>query len=302
MNKETNKYNQPEQQVTKKDEIKVWSYDKYYLIASLFIISGLYFYLFGNSVFFYQENLSLFVFSCDYLRQFTSKPGGLLEYAGNFLSQGYFSNLYGAFILSAVFTSIAIVFLKINIRLSADRSFSLLFAALASCILILMQTNFNCLINNNLGFLFVGLYFLFSISSDKKITRFLVLAVFPFFFYITGAYSWIFLGMFMLYNVLGKKIIYPLCLLIIAGLSVLLFKKIIFLQPWSELLYYPLPLKDYFKNPLILWLVLLFFTSYPALLELTGLIKINKNHGRTFSIYSGPIIIDDCIACKKLQP
>lgn len=286
MNKKTNKYNQPDQQVAEEDEIKVWKYDKYSLIASLFIISGLYFYLFGNSVFFYQENLSLFVFSCDYLRQFTLKPGGLLEYAGNFLSQGYFNDIYGAFILSVVFTSFAIVFLKINKKLSADRSFSLLFVSLSSCILILMQTNFNCLIHNNLGFLLVGLYFLFSVSSDKKITRFLVPAIFPFFFYLTGAYSWIFLGMFILYNFLRKKIIYPLCLLIIAGLTVLLFKTIIFLQPWSELLYYPLPLKYYFKNPLILWLVLLFFITYPALLELTGLIKTNKNHSRTFSVYS----------------
>jgi hypothetical protein len=268
------------------DEIKVWKYDKYYLLASLFIISGLYFYLFGNNIFFYQENLTLFVFSCDYLKQFTSKPGGLLEYAGNFLSQGYFNNIYGTFILSVIFTSIAIIFLKINKKLSPDRSFSLLFAALVSCFLILMQTNINYLMHNNLGFLLTGLYFLFSISSDKKISRILVLAFFPLFFYITGAYAWIYLGMYIFYYVLKKKVIYPICLLIIAGLSLLLFKEIIFLQPWSELLYYPMPLKGYFNNPVILWLLFLLFVFYPVFINLTRLINIRENYIRTISTFS----------------
>jgi hypothetical protein len=274
---------QPEQQTTIKDEVKVWECDKYYVLASIFILSGLYFYLFGNYIFFYQENLSLFVFSCDYLKQFTSKPGGLLEYAGNFISQGYFNNLYGTLVLSAVFISIAIIFLKINKKLSHDRSFSLLFAALVSCFLILMQTNINYLMHNNLGFFLTGLYFLFSISSDKKISRIIVLAFFPLFFYITGAYAWIYLGMFIFYNILKKNVIYPICLLIIAGISLLLFKGVIFLQPWSELLYYPMPLKGYFSIPAILWLLFLFFVFYPALLDLTRLIKTRKDYSRTIS-------------------
>lgn len=291
MNKISKKNIQSEQQTTIKDEIKVWEGDKYYLLASIFILSGLYFYLFGNYIFFYQENQSLFVFSCDYLKQFTSKPGGLLEYAGNFISQGYFNNLYGALILSTVFTSIAIIFLKINKELSPYRSFSLLFAALVSCLLILMQTNINYLMHNNLGFLLTGLYFLFSISSDKKISRILVMVFFPLFFYITGVYAWICLGMFIIYNGLKKDVIYPICLTIIAGLSLLLFKEIIFLQPWSELLYYSMPLKGYFYNPVILWLLFLFFVFYSAFLNLTGLINIKKNYSRTFSISSVLFVI-----------
>jgi hypothetical protein len=267
-------------------EIKIWKFDKYYLTASIFILSGIYFYLFSNYVFFYQENQSLFVFSSDYLKQFTSKPGGLLEYAGNFLSQGYFNNLYGTLILSAVFTSITIIFLRINKKLSADTTFSFLFAALASCFLILMQTNINYLLHHNLGFLLTGLYFLFSISNYKRIFRFLFLAVFPLFFYITGAYAFIYLGMITIYSLLKREWFYPACLLIIAGLSLLLFKGIIFLQPWSELLYYPLPLKGYFGNPLILWLLYLFFVFYPVLLNLTGLINIRENYSRTISISS----------------
>ena len=261
-------------------------YDKYYLLASIFIISGLYFYLFGNYVFFYQENLTLFVFSCDYLKQFTSKPGGFLEYIGHFISQGYFSNLYGSIIQSAIFTSTTIIFLKINKKLSADKSISLILAAIVSCILVLMQANFNYLTHNNLGFIITGLYFLFSISSDKKISRILILAFFPLFFYLAGAYAWIFLGMFMLYNLLKKELLYPICLLIIAGVSLLLFKVVLFLQPWSELLYYPLPLKDYFNKPVIVWLLFLFFILYPLLLRLISIIRIGKYNIRAASNYS----------------
>ncbi len=286
MNKNPNKNTQSGPLAIKKDEIKVREPGNYLLPAAIFILSGVYFYLFGNHIFFYQENLSLFVFSSEYLMQFASKPGGLLEYAGNFISQGYFNNLYGTLVLSAVFTSISIVFLKINKKLSAETNLSFLFSALASCFLILMQTNINYLMHHNLGFLLTGLYFLISISSDKKNFRVLLLAVFPLFFYITGTFSWIYLGMFTIYSLLRKELIYPACLLIIAVLSLVLFKAIIFLQPWSELLYYPLPLKTYFSNPLILWLLFSFFVSYPALLNLSGLIKIRKNYVRTLSISS----------------
>ena len=285
MNRILNKNNQPDRQTTIRDEIKVRDWNNYFLLASVFIISGLYFFLF-DFVFFFQENQSLFVFSLDYLNQYTSKPGGLLEYAGNFISQGYFNNLYGTLVLSSVYTLITFVFLKINKRLSADPAFSYLFAALASCFLILMQTNINYLIHNNLGFLSAGLYFLFSISSGKKISRISALAFFPLFFYLTGAYAWIYLGMFIIYNLLRKKLLYTVCLLVISGLSLMFFKGIIFLQPWSDLLYYPMPLKGFFSNPVILWILFLFFILYPALFKFTGLINIKKKHSRALSISS----------------
>ena len=286
MNKILNTHNQPDRQSEFRDEIKVREWNKYVLLASVFILSGLYFFLFGNFVFFFQENQSLFVFSLDYLKQYSSKPGGLLEYAGNFISQGYFNNLYGTLVLTAAFTSITFVFLKINKRLSADTAFSYLFAALASCFLILMQTNINYLIHNNLGFLSTGLYFLFSVSSDKRISRISAIAFFPLFFYLTGAFAWIYLGMFVIYNLLRKKLVYTGCLLVIGGLSLMFFKGIIFLQPWSDLLYYPLPLKGFFSNPVILWMLFLFFILYPALLKFAGLINIKKKFSWTVSISS----------------
>lgn len=290
MNKKPIRKNQPVKKEKKRDEIKVWKYDKYYLFAIVFLLSGFYFYLFGNYIFFYQENLSLFVFSAEFFKQFSTRPGGLLQYAGNFLTQLYFSSLYGTLILSTVFTLVTAVFLKIIKKISPGNSFAMFFAVLGSCFLILIQTNINYQIHNNLGFLFSGLYFLFSISSDKKHRAILILAVFPLFIYMAGAYAWIFLGMYSLYNILNKKSVYAFLLLIIGGLSLLLFKEMIFLQPWSELLYYPIPLKVFFSHPVNLWGLLFFFAFYTLIIKLSELIKIKEYH-TVYSKYSSLLVV-----------
>src|SRR3989339_739670 len=57
-----------------------------------------YFYFYGEGLFFFQENKSLFIFSNEYIQKYLMKPGGLLEYSGNFLTQYYYSDLYGSLI------------------------------------------------------------------------------------------------------------------------------------------------------------------------------------------------------------
>jgi hypothetical protein len=153
-----------------------------------------------------------------------------------------------------------------------------------------MQTNFNYLIHNNLGFLAATLYFLFSISSDRKSFRIFVMAFFPLFYYFAGAYTWIYLGMFILHSLVNKKVIYPVSLVIIASVALILFKEVLSLQPWSELLRYPLPLKDYFKNPVFIYLLYGFIVFWPVLLKAAYLLKVKKEFIRTFSTY-GVILI-----------
>ena len=107
--------------------------------ALIFIISNLYLYWFGDYLFFYQENISLFVFSSQYLHQFLIKPGGLLEYAANFLAQGYFNTVYGSMILSAIISLFLFVTARINKRLSPGRSISLWLILTPSFLLLVMQ-------------------------------------------------------------------------------------------------------------------------------------------------------------------
>ncbi len=285
MNKKKAIGNQPESEATEGTEKKRTTFEKYFMYASIFVLSFIYFYFYGNYVFFYQENLSLFVFSRDYLNQFTAKPGGLLEYAGNFLIQGYSSNMYGSILLSVTFVTIALIFYRINLKLLPERSFSLPFAALATCLLIAMQANINYLFHNNIGFLLTALYFMFSVSCERKSCRVLQFVLLPLFYYLTGAYSLIYLGMFLIYNVLKKRFLVPVILVAIFCLTLLFFKNLVFFQPWFDLFYYPLPVKDYFIHPVILLVFFLFFVLYPAIFIITdSSIKIDENKKRIYNL------------------
>lgn len=291
MIKQVTKKKPPARRKDEKDPFNSGKYGIYITLASVFILSFICFYLFVSYVFFYQENQILFVFSGDYFSQFSSKPGGLLEYAGNFIAQGFFSKLYGAVIVSALFSAIALVYYRIATRILENRTFPLLLAVLAACILILIQTNINYLLHNNLGFLLTGLYFLYTVSSDRRITRISVLVFFPVFYYLTGAYALVYLGMFICYRLIRKEFRDLLLMIFIAGLSLLAFKCIISLQPWSDIIYYPLPSKDYFIRPWLLWMFLLFFILYPAIVYYARSVNIKKEFAFVFPLASCGIVI-----------
>ena len=129
--------------------------------------------------FFYQENKSLFIFSGEYLQKFLIKPGGFLEYAGNFLTQGYYNSAYGSLIISSLPVLFCFVFIKINRQLSADRSFSLLLILLPSCLLLLLQTRYDHLMHYNLGYLLVALWFFISIVIKGKMATLFFLSFIP---------------------------------------------------------------------------------------------------------------------------
>lgn len=258
--------------------------DRYLLLILVFALSGIYFLLFVNYIFFYQENRMLFIYSWEYSGRFFSKPGGLLEYAGNFLTQGYINNIYGSVIVAIVLTAVAAVFLKINKKLSPGNSFSLMLASVASCVLLLMHTNINYRIHNNLGFLITGIWFLITISNENKISRIIILSFFPVFFFVTGTYAWLYLGMATIYNIFRKNLIFTVLLWIVAAFTILISKMLIFLQPWTGLISYPLPAAGYFSRPSSVWIILLFFVFYPAFIILSGKLKMSYN--RNLSVYS----------------
>jgi hypothetical protein len=262
-------------------------FDLFIILSLLFLISTLYFFIFGSYAFFYQENQSLFIYSHDYFHQFAVKPGGLLEYAGNFITQFYFNSLFGSLVVSAMLTSLAFVFYRIGKKILPVGHLLMPVAVIPSCLFLLYQTNFNFLIHNSLGFLLSALYFLISINSENKRSHILLLILFPLFFYLTGAYVWIFTGMYVLYMFANKKVLYPVIMLTTGFISLLIFKGILFLQPMDELFRYPLPPKDYFTNPILLYILCGFFILYPLIILATGkFIKVSMEYARFFSVYS----------------
>jgi hypothetical protein len=252
----------------------------YLSLSLLFVISATYFYWVGNGIFFYQENRLLFIFSIEYLQKFAIKPGGLVEYAGNFLTQYYYSDGAGTLIISSFLILLCYIFIKINRRLSPDRSISLMFILLPSCLILLLQKRYDHLMHFNLGYLLVAMWFLLSIAIPEKLFRLIVLALFPLFFYLVGSFAFLYLGMFIIYFLIYEqgvlRYLFTVFLIVIVVLTFIVFKELLFLQPIDHLLRYPLPIVDLKSFPKFLYLLLGCFMLFPLLIKIFDPVKLKK--------------------------
>ncbi len=236
---------------------------------AVFIVSNIYLFGFGRHLFFYQENQSLFIFTGDYLSPFLSRPGGLLEYASYFLTQGYYSAVYGSLLLSLVMALFTMVFLNLNTKLSADRISSVFLAIVPPCLLLLMHINFNWPLTYDLGFLLAAVYLSLSVKSGKK-GRIILLALFPLFYYATGLFAWLYLGMYLVYSVRFDRgwLQYSAFILVLVTLvMVILSRRLIFLQPDSVLLMSPYSVNDHFTQPVIMYLLCGYMILFPLLVS-----------------------------------
>lgn len=267
----------------------------YINISLLFAISALYFFYFGNHIFSYQDNEILFVYSGEYLLQYLSKPGGMLEYAANFLAQVYFSPFLGSLVLASIFTLIAFAYHKTGKEIYGEGPFLGICMVLPSCLLILLQTDFNYQLHNLLGFLIVSYSFLLSVKSKKRVQILTGLALFPAFFFLAGGYMWIFAGMYILYYLLNNNIFYPLILSVTAVLTVFLCSELFFFQPLHELICYPLPQITVYKIPLVLYLLYGLFIVYPVLLKVLRWIRMKPENIRSMSFYLDMVLFSATI-------
>ncbi len=249
-------------------------------LALLFSVSFIYLFWYGKGIFFYQENRSLFIYTVDYLRKFALKPGGLLGYTGLFLAQGYFSPLYGSLLISIIITLICLTFKAIVKRLAVSGPLILLFTLLPSVCLLLLQTQYEYPLQLTLGFLITAFWFLISISHEGKYSRSAILILFPLFYYLAGSFAFIYLGMYVIYGYMyfngRQKYLIPLFLTGYAVLTFVFFNEIIFLQPLSTLVDYPLILNETARLTPYLIIIGVLLIIYPALVKISGLIKMQR--------------------------
>jgi hypothetical protein len=264
--------------------------DVYLSLGVFFIAAFGYFCFVANYILFFQETQSLFIFSREYLHQYLLKPGGPLEYTARFLTQFYAGKFPGSMILSLVLTLPGIILYKINKRLIPAVSFSLLFLLIPSCLMLLMQVNYYHLIEYNLGFVLILLYYYFSVWSVKTYQRLFVIILFPLFYYLAGAYALIFACMYIVHHLLvekGKqKYIYISILLIIAAVSFLIFWKIIFLQPVEHILFFPLPVLENTAYKVTFFILTGYLVFYPLICRFASNGKIRILNKRSYSLIS----------------
>ena len=127
--------------------------------------SFVFFGFFADYVEFYQEKLSLFVFSHDYLIDNLNQPGSLLIYLGRFLTTFFYNPVAGAIIISLIICLIIYLVSKIINYLSGRES--IIIPLITGTLFFILQTNYQYLLYNNLGVLLQLAFFFLAIRYER---------------------------------------------------------------------------------------------------------------------------------------
>ena len=266
----------------------------YVSFGLLLIISLSYFLWFGKGLFFYQENSSIFLFSGEYLFDYLHKPGGLLEYIGNFITQGYYSRIYGSLIITLFLILSAALFIRICRLLSTHIPDCLILILIPSCLLLLMQMRSDNRVHHTVGYLLVTYYFLVTIVFETKRLSLLTPVLFPLFFYITGSFALIFTIIYINFCLVYKKgsfrFLLPGIMILVTVFTFFLFERILFLQPRAILLGYPLPLFGKASVHTLDIILCCYLVLCPFIIKIAGIIK-SEEKPSPLIIHSGLIIV-----------
>lgn len=202
-----------------------------------FLFIFLFLFFFAGHILFYQEKTSLFIFSFDFLKENLRQPGSLLVYLGTFLTTFYYYPLAGALIASLIIWFIVILASEITKQVTGKRREFL--PLLAGLVLFYLQTDYRYLLYNNLGILCQLIFFWLSV---KYLKSFLPVILAPFFYFLTGGFTWIFLIMFSLWLLIKKPEKWWLkisALWLLSFLFIWISKEFLFFQSAGNLIQYP---------------------------------------------------------------
>jgi hypothetical protein len=214
------------------------------LLPYLIFFTGmvLFFGIFAGYVEYYQEKLSLFVFSRDYLNASLTQPGSMLVYLGRFLTTFYYYPVAGAIFISLTICLIMYMISKIISSLSGKGS--ILLTLLFGTLFFILQTNYHYLLYNSLGVL---LQLVLLYLTIRYLKGFLPVIIFPFWYFITGGFAWIFAIMYTLYLVLKsikKEWFKIISLFVLTFIIIYLLKEFFLFQPFKTLMIFPFSDKD----------------------------------------------------------
>ena len=189
----------------------------------------------------FQEKLSLFIFSSDYLK-YNLTTWLLLVYLGRFLTTFFYYPVAGALLISLIIFLIIYMISKIitiltgQIINSSSSSFQepyFLSCRLITSILFITTLEYFCSLS--------------CFMVIKYLKGFLPVILFPFWYFITGGFAWIFALMYTLYLILKSlrkewpKII---SLFAFSFIVIYLLKEFFLFQPFKSLLIFPFSDED----------------------------------------------------------
>jgi len=267
--------------------------NNYSLLLLFFVAVFWYFFWFGNYILFFQENQSLFLYSGQYFHDFLNKPGGFIVLLGKYITQFYADGITGSILVATVTTTLFHLFTRLFRNQNLSPSLSQLLALIPSCLLMLMQARYYHFMEVNLGYLSVLLFLAFSIYLNKKNVSFLVFILFPLYYYLAGAFAWIFAGAYMANAVFienkNYKYLYSFLLIPISALIVFISENLLFLQPYNLLLSFPLPAINDSKYRILFYILSGFFVLTP----LIGKLRFQSKSivGKPLFIYIASILV-----------
>jgi len=197
----------------------------------------LFFGFFADYIEFYQEKLSLFVFSRDYLIDNITQPGSLLVFLGRFLTTFYYYPLVGGLIISLVLS--LIIFMTSKIIKLLTGKMTLLLPLLFGAAFFILQSSYQYLLYNSVGVLLQLVLFYLTI---KYLKDFVPVIIFPFWYLVTGGFAWIFGLMYTLYIALKSlRMSWPVIISLFAvTLSfIYILKEFFIFQPLKNLIVFP---------------------------------------------------------------
>ena len=216
---------------------KYSSFVNYLPYIAFFIGSFLFFGIFADYVEYYQEKISLFVFSSDYLKTSLIQPGSLLVYFGRFLTTFYYYPVAGAIIISMTICLIMFMISRIISFLTGKPS--ILLPLLFGTAFFILQTNYQYLLYNSLGVLLQLVLFYLVIRYLKG---YLPVVMLPFWYCITGGFAWIFALMYTLYLILKSiRKEWPGIISMFAFIFIVIYflKEFFLFQPFKSLMIFP---------------------------------------------------------------
>ncbi|SHG00610.1 hypothetical protein SAMN05444274_11822 [Mariniphaga anaerophila] len=240
-------------------------------LVGYILIFGYYYWL-GDYIFAFQENSFLLVWTPEYLIPFLLKPGGILELAGKILTQLYMNQFIGSLILSGIIILPSVLLYSIDRKLNTDHFvFSGFIYIIPTALLMLLQTFYYHFMEYNIGINAILLYSLFSTHHYKKKKYYLPLIMLPLFMYVAGAYTLVFIGTCIVLCLTQQKkrgiLRYFLVIILETVITIVAFQKYFFLQPYSQILKFPLPTLDIQEYKLLLFSLGAIIVLHPLLLK-----------------------------------
>lgn len=231
-------------------------------VIFFFSLYFLYFLILNRFIMFFQEQSQLFRFSKSYFSDFLHKPGGISEYAGEFLTQFFLFPVAGPIIL----TIIAFILFIIAAYILKKHGIKGIFYSLVPVLLLAgLHSNYLYKISYSIGLILSLSHFSLHISLKNSVLRYLNLFLgWLLLYYISGGYAYLSVIMCLIHGLFAEKgRIRFLTILLIIFLSVMtpyISSRFIFYIPNDKAVFYSIP---FFINPPARYILIILLLYLP---------------------------------------